>query len=998
MEVCNAGFFGVASPPNTLMLMNLHALRRTFALCLISLFPLALMAQEQETSRSAKTKPQHTFALWGHIRDSFTKSVIKGVKITLMNADSVVLDSCVAPVYNENRSNADCNYRFVRPAVTGRFIIRASHPDYEDCFVNFRVGSIGRNRFFDAPWHYMKRRTRVTADYDMTLDGVTVRATRVKVAYKGDTIVYDASAFKLPDGSMLDALIRQMPGVELNSDGVIKVNGRVVDYLMFNGKDFFKGKNKIMLENLPYFTVSNVQVYERQTDKSRYMGKNIEQKDYVMDVNLKREYRNGFLGNAEAGAATSDNYLARAFGSTFSDHLRVSAFFNVNNINESRTPGQQGDWGASNSPEGRQTSRQAGLNINSDGKDKWYDNNLMIVANWNDKYTSTGSERQSFLATASPFSVSDNRNDLRQRSISLNNTFRLKLPIWVKSETSFQLSDQRQRNLSRSAVMDRPYYDFGHDIETLDSVFTFGPSLTAADGIINRYKSVTFGRSRTLNLSQSFEYNAKLPWGDNVEFALKGDYIKELGRNHQDSRLDYLTAPTDYRRVYQRAPRTYYSYYGRAEYYVNIRNWTMRFYSLYEQSNDNNGSDYYRLNRLPGWQAGGYPLTALPQADSLLLAFSADDSRHQNLQQHKWNSGFNIYLEKNTDSTYLWLRFHLPMVRMGETVHYRKAAVDTVARRSKFYLNGNINFQYQWNHKKQQLSANLWHETRLPNIINYVNFDYTNPLSVVLASSKLHNIEVWRTYVQYNHSFANRKWYFTANHTFEHYHNPIITGYRYDRETGGYVYQSRNGMNEWANNFYAQITGTLGRWTVMVGCPVSLENGQSVEMVDNEAGAELLRIHVFNYSPRMSVAYQQGDFYAGLQFYTSFTDLRYQHEARQGYKLNWFNPSLTARYVVPGIRVQLGSTFSWARSGSTLDGARSLNRYEWNATASRAFMKDKKLLVKLSAFDILNTTSQYMYGGSTEALESNRVLRLGRYVMASVQYNFFANPKYGAGK
>ena len=72
------------------------------------------------------------------------------------------------------------------------------------------------------------------------LDEVTVTATKIKMVMHGDTLVYNASAFKLSQGSMLDALIRQLPGATLQ-DGLIKVNGRTVSSLLIDGRDFFKG-------------------------------------------------------------------------------------------------------------------------------------------------------------------------------------------------------------------------------------------------------------------------------------------------------------------------------------------------------------------------------------------------------------------------------------------------------------------------------------------------------------------------------------------------------------------------------------------------------------------------------------------------------------------------------------------------------------------------------------------------------------------------------------
>ena len=91
------------------------------------------------------------------------------------------------------------------------------------------------------------------------LGEVQVNATKVKFYMNEDTLVYNADAFELSEGSMLDALIEQLPGVELKDDGRIYVNGRFVESLLLNGKDFFKGDNLIMLENLPSYMVKNIQ-------------------------------------------------------------------------------------------------------------------------------------------------------------------------------------------------------------------------------------------------------------------------------------------------------------------------------------------------------------------------------------------------------------------------------------------------------------------------------------------------------------------------------------------------------------------------------------------------------------------------------------------------------------------------------------------------------------------------------------------------------------------
>ncbi len=147
------------------------------------------------------------------------------------------------------------------------------------------------------------------------LGEVQVVASKVKFYHRGDTLVYNADAFQLAEGSMLDELIRQLPGVELNKDGEIKVNGEKVETLLLNGKHFFSGDNKLMLENLGAYTVKDVEVYRGQTALEKWVNDPNAQKHLTMDVKLKKEYSHGYLLNAQAGYGTEERYLGRLFAS-----------------------------------------------------------------------------------------------------------------------------------------------------------------------------------------------------------------------------------------------------------------------------------------------------------------------------------------------------------------------------------------------------------------------------------------------------------------------------------------------------------------------------------------------------------------------------------------------------------------------------------------------------------------------------------------------------------
>ncbi|MGN1213259.1 MAG: hypothetical protein ACI4TR_00020, partial [Bacteroidaceae bacterium] len=195
------------------------------------------------------------------------------------------------------------------------------------------------------------------------LNDVVIKATKIKFYNKGDTLIYNADAFNLAEGSMLDNLVKSIPGAELNDNGEIKVNGRKIDALLLNGEDFFKGKNNIMLDNLPAYMVKNIKVYDRKDPYALLTGKNLEG-DYVMDVNLKKQYSIGNIGNMEVGMGSENRYLARLFALRFTDASRIGVYANFNNLNDKRKPGENSNWTPDNMPSGLLAQKMGGIDYN----------------------------------------------------------------------------------------------------------------------------------------------------------------------------------------------------------------------------------------------------------------------------------------------------------------------------------------------------------------------------------------------------------------------------------------------------------------------------------------------------------------------------------------------------------------------------------------------------------------------------------------------------------
>ena len=161
---------------------------------------------------------------------------------------------------------------------------------------------LGKKRFTESSKEIFLRRT-TASDEACQLGEVKVTATKIKFYSKGDTLVYNADAFQLQEGSMLDGLISQLPGAELKPDGQILVNGKKVESLLLNGRNFFKNDNTVLLDNLPAYMVHRVEVYNQESETSKLLGHKVDEGQFVMDIKLKRQYSIGWIATRSGDTA-----------------------------------------------------------------------------------------------------------------------------------------------------------------------------------------------------------------------------------------------------------------------------------------------------------------------------------------------------------------------------------------------------------------------------------------------------------------------------------------------------------------------------------------------------------------------------------------------------------------------------------------------------------------------------------------------------------------------
>lgn len=307
------------------------------------ILPLVLCLMAVITVAAPK-KDLKQFMVNGNVVDNEWNE-LDSVTVTLTVNDTTTVPFKLLTGDNATRMLDGNQFRLLVERGMGRYQLTLYKEGYETVTKEFTIASLSQD-LINMYWVQMRPEKTIHRE----LDEVTVQATRIKMYMNGDTVVYDASAFKLAEGSMLDDLVRQLPNATLNANGEMTVNGRKVNELLLNGKDFFKGNPQMALKNLPAYTVKNIKVYDKAADDAYLthsdarLNTDIEAENLVIDVNLKREYLKGTMASIEGGYGTGNHYLGRAFGMGYTDKLRFSLFGNANNTaNHSKVSGE-GDW------------------------------------------------------------------------------------------------------------------------------------------------------------------------------------------------------------------------------------------------------------------------------------------------------------------------------------------------------------------------------------------------------------------------------------------------------------------------------------------------------------------------------------------------------------------------------------------------------------------------------------------------------------------------------
>lgn len=606
--------------------------------------PVKVKTRGREITVQYKPKADNR-KLWlkGKVYDYVTHLELPHSTVRLLTADGQPVDSCEAishTQYGNNPPIEHSDFAFQVPARPASYIIKASYLGFQTTQMPYTIDNIyRREQQRDLPPVYMKRESKM-------LKEVVVTATKVQFYYKGDTLVFNADAFELAEGSMLDALVRQLPGVELKEGGRIYHNGKYVDALLLNGKDFFRGDHTIMLDNLPTYTVKTIEIYDKWGEQSEFLGQQVaDDKRYVMDVKLKKEYSIGTLGNVEAGGGTNDRWLARLFVLRFSDHSRVAAYATANNLNGDRKPGESGSWDPQRLRNGGMlTQQQAGIDYNVEDRNSVWkaDGNVQVTRTDLDRQTQTN--RQNFLPTGDTYDRIQQTQ--RDKNLTLNT------------------SHHFYRNFGMWNLDVRPSFNY----QKLDNTNGYSSLTTRNNNMLNKnlQSGITEGHQLdgSLRLNSTFKFHHSPDWAS-VDASVSFSDRKEDHFNRQQ--VQYAAASGQFgetlNRYHRNHPNRSWRASSKGTYQINFTQLIrLQLIADYAHTDQHRESSVFNIDTI-------HPIGQLPSSteyqQALNRRLSYDSHFTEDVCSFSPRLFYNWYQDK---SKKIWAQLGFPLTVSGWTI------------------------------------------------------------------------------------------------------------------------------------------------------------------------------------------------------------------------------------------------------------------------------------------------------------------------------------------
>lgn len=803
----------------------------------------------------------------------------------------------------------------------------------------------------------------------LELSEVVVTAPIKEVELVGDTTVINADAYRIPEGSNLEELVKKIPGLEYDRQNKTLVyNGLPIAEINVNGEAFFAGNHALALENLPADLVSRIKVYDKRSEMEKFMGIKTGEENYVLDLQTKKEFNGTLMTSVAAGKGNNkkkEAELISNFFKTGGENLSVIAKSGNRNMTSANKDNRQDNVAvnflkkfgkkihlngnvmysnAINGNEGTSYYEQylkTGNRYRYATSDRHNTNRMastMLSMKWNiDKMT--------LLNLSGSFSAMKGTNGSDSRQATYNENPELDITAPFNGEENGQTENDIRVNgirmNSRSTSANRQYFLNADLTRRLNEK---GSSL----GLTMQY-SEGRGKNEAFSVSSTTYYQLQDEWG-NDSVLYRNQYYDSPNRNRKFSLGLILTQPL------HKSLRAQLSYKFRRENQNNDRN-------TYDLSRFFDGTDDEPLYTLPEGYEAAYTDSLSNRSRSHTTAHEV--ALHLNYTDRTWeiNAGLSVVPERQS---------------LDQKTGRMQA--DTLRTSVNYYPAVTV----LWHKKKTRVQLSYEGDTKQPGLTELLTLtDNSDPLNITRGNPSLRPSYNQRVRLE----ARDTKIGLNGDMTWANTVNSVTRAVTYNTQTGGIESYPVNVNGNWNARATVRYQKRIKRRfsvTARTGASfsqnVSLINEGQQEMPERSTthNTTLNANLRFGYQPQWGGFDLTGDW----RFRHSTNLLRETGDYTRDYRLG-----VNAYADLPG-GIQLRSDVDYSfRNGTNITPGED-DQVVWNASLSWRFLKQKKAELSFYWADILSQKKNFTRSVSSSRLSERHTQQIGSWFMLSFKYRF----------
>ena len=828
----------------------------------------------------------------------------------------------------------------------GKYVLKVSYIGFKNKLIPLQLTASAPNKNVGT--------VKLETDAIMLAEAVVV-AEAPQVQIVEDTVAFNSSAYRTPEGAMLEELVKKLPGAEVDDDGNVKINGKEISKIMVDGKEFFGGDVQTGLKNLPVDMIEKLKTYDKKSDLARITGIDDGEEETVLDLTVKKGMNQGWFGNVDVAGGTEKRYMGRAMVNYFYDKTQVSLIAGANNVNDQGFSAGGGGprWRRNN---GLTAKKMIGINFATQ-TDK-IELGGSARYNYSDGDIASVGSTENFLTSGNSYSNSNTLSRNRNKRFSAD--FRMEWRPDTMTNIIFRpdFSYGKTDNLSSSesgTFNDDPYnlVENPNDYLNLDNLAQNDPLREVR---VNAINSGTLNDNKDISANATLQVNRKLnSKGRNITFRGRFSYGDSESNQFTESMTNYFLLQNYLggdsvliRNQYINTPTKNYNYRLQLTYSEPIARATfLQFSYQFQYKYSESDKSTFDLQPFSDWGLGA----TLPDG----YEENEIDSLGKYAEYRYYNHDASVALR------FIREKYQLSAGMSFQPQHtilsYKRGDYMIDTTRNVFNFAPNIDFRYRFS-KVSQLRFTYRGRSSQPSMENLLPIvDNSNPQNIRIGNPGLKPAFTHTMRFFYNTYDADKQRNIIAHANFSATQNSISNSRIYNEDTGGWTTTPKNINGNW-NAF-----GMFGFNTALKNKKFTISTFSNASYVNNVAYLTDSQTRVENkntttnltLNERLNGTYRNDWFEFGLNGTLSYSIEKDKLTPDNNQQPYTFSYGATTTVSMPWSMSLSTNIANQSRRGYR-DASMNRNELIWNAQLSQTFLKGAAT-ISFEMYDILRQQS-----------------------------------------